>query len=206
MKDQIAKYLSLAGIVATVAWFFWNPTGWSFEWEPIVVFLTSLGAFIAFDRREYSHSQHGTSDKVVNPSDVSLFEKALELLPSTTVVHFLKKHDFWRPFQRSEIKPISQFVYEWNNAEHEFQDERLEILKAELYEAASKFDRLIGIYTSPNKDGFQAVRPDSYEDGGDLESKYRREAKELGDAADEVVESHQKFVREGKQILGGKAV
>ena len=200
---QIAKYLSLASIMATVAWFFWNPVGWSFEWEPVVVFLASLGAFIGCDWKDHSGAHNAKSEEVAaHPSDVFLFKQLIELLPSTGVIHFLKAHDFLGSFKRDSIRPVEQFLYEWGNAEHEFQDKEIEALKAELYGAARTFDTLIGKYTSPNKHGFQAVRPDQYEGGDQRELEFQREAEEIGDAADLVVAKHQDFVRAGRQKFG----
>jgi len=39
----------LLSMIATVAWFLWNPSGWKFEWEPIVVFLGLLGTYVVID-------------------------------------------------------------------------------------------------------------------------------------------------------------
>lgn len=200
---QVAKYLSLASIMATVAWFFWNPVGWSFGWEPVVVFLASLGAFIGFDWKDHSGTHKAEREEIAaHPSDVFLFKRFIELLPSTGVIHFLKTHDFLGSFNRDGIRPIVQFLYDWGNAEHEFQDKEIEALKAELYGAARQFDTLIGKYTSPNKHGFQAVRPDHYEGGDHRELEFQREAEEIGDAADLVVAKHQEFVRAGRQKFG----
>jgi hypothetical protein len=202
MKMQVAKYLSLASIMATVAWFFWNPAGWSFEWEPVVVFLASLGAFVGFDWKDHSGARKTEEQAGAHPSDIFLFKQLIELLPSSGVIHFLKTHDFLGSFKRDEINPIEEFLYEWGNAEHEFQDKDVEELKGELYVAARKFNTLVGKYTSPNKYGFQAVRPDHYEGGHQRELEFQREAEEIGDAADEVVAKHQEFVRAGRQKFG----
>jgi|GEM_PF-2220052 len=116
---QIAKYLSLASIMATVAWFFWNPVGWSFEWEPVVVFLASLGAFIGCDWKDHSGAHNAKSEEVAaHPSDVFLFKQLIELLPSTGVIHFLKAHDFLGSFKRDSIRPVEQFLYEWVHLPH----------------------------------------------------------------------------------------
>lgn len=204
---QFAKYLSLMSIMATVAWFFWNPNGWSFEWEPVVVFLASLGAFIGFDWKEHSISRK-TQERATDahPSDVLLFKQLIELLPSTGIIQFMKTHDFLGSFKRDEINSIEEFLYEWDNAEHEFQDRDVEGLKVQLYVAAQNFDKLVGKYTSPNKYGFQAVRPDHFEGGHQRELEFQREAKEIGDAADEVVAKHQEFVRAGRQKFRAGAI
>lgn len=47
--EIIAKYAALIGLLATEAWFLWNPNGWIFEWEPIVCFVGLLGAYISLD-------------------------------------------------------------------------------------------------------------------------------------------------------------
>lgn len=186
--------------MATVAWFFWNPQGWSFEWEPIVVFFASLAAFITFDIKEQSPLK--SSDSQVHPADVTLFNEFLQLLPSAGVIEFLRTHDFLGSFRRNNIEPINTFVREWSNAEHEFQDKDIEKQKQELYEAAQSFVRLIGSYTSPNNKGFQSVIPDYYEDGEERERTFKKEAEEIGDAADLVVEKHQEIIKVARSKLG----
>lgn len=197
-----AKYLSLTSIMVTVAWFFWNPDGWSFEWEPLVVFFTSLGAFIAFDRKETIEASK--SIKVipsVHPADVVLLKRFLRLLPSKGTIEFLKNHDFLGSFYREDIKPIQEFLGEWGTVEHEFHDKDIEAIKQKLYEAADNFNKLIGKYTSPNKKGFQSIRPDYYDGIEQREPEFKREAGEIGDAADLVVEMHKAFIRAAKSKL-----
>ena len=47
-----AKIISLLVMLTTVAWFFYNPVGWVFQWEPIVVFFSSLAGFVATEISE----------------------------------------------------------------------------------------------------------------------------------------------------------
>lgn len=138
----------------------------------------------------------------VHPSDIFLLKRLVELLPSTGVIHFLKTHDFLGSFSRADIKPIENFLYEWGDAEHEFQDKEIDALKKGLYGEARNFNNLLGKYTSPNKYSYQAVRPDHYEGGDERELQFQREADEIGEAADSVVHKHQELIRKTRKKFG----
>ena len=67
----VLKYLTLAGMLATVAWFFWNPNGWSFDWEPIAAFLAALVMFIAIDISDYN-SDAASAIQRGHPNNIQL--------------------------------------------------------------------------------------------------------------------------------------
>jgi len=194
--NEIVKTLTISAMLATVAWFFWNPVGWVFQWEPVVVFLLSLSGFVATElqgaRNLRLHSAH--------PNDIELFKSFLDVLPNATFIEFLKQHDFLIEFKLSDIKPLSRFLLGWDNAAHEFQDESLELLRKELLDSAKKLDQAISKYTSPNSSGWQAVRVDSHKGNSEHEERFRREAAIIDDASDKFIELHQKLVRKGRQL------
>jgi len=71
----VTHYLTLAAMLGTVAWFFWNPEGWTFEWEPIVVFLLALTGFITTDFKNRNTVEDrdcaGTPER--DPADINLY-------------------------------------------------------------------------------------------------------------------------------------
>ncbi len=194
---MVTKVLTLGGMLATVAWFFWNPTGWVLQWEPIVVFLALLAGYIAVEKT--SQSSKGETTKVSpHPNDVLLYNKFLETLPSNTFIEFLKQHDFLIDFNPESIAPLSDFIYEWNNAEHEFQDGSLEAHREKLMEAAVNLSNKISKYTVQNKSGLLAVRVQDQKHIEEHEQRFREEAKLINEAADQFIELHQNLVREGR--------
>jgi len=190
------KILTITAMLATVAWFFWNPVGWVFQWEPIVVFLLALAGFIAAEKVPRTDA----SEKNAHPNDIALFRTFLDTLPSESFIEFLKQHDFLLSFKLNKVDPLRQFLHEWDNAEHEFQDLELESLRKALMEAAEDFSSKISEYTSSNKSGFQAVRVDDLKHVEEHEERFRREARIIDAASDEFVRLHQELVRKGRKI------
>lgn len=196
--NNLAKVLTVTGMLATVAWFFWNPEGWVFQWEPIVVFLLSLAGFFAAEKTGSSSKQERQVENS-HPNDVQLFERLLEVLPSKTFIEFLKQHDFLLDFQLEGVDPLRRFINEWDNAEHEFQDSELEELRKSLMDAGNDLSYKISKYTSQNNSGWQAVRPDRLKHVEEHEERFRKEAGIIDAASDEFVRIHQELVRKGRQ-------
>lgn len=184
--NNLAKVLTVTGMLATVAWFFWNPEGWVFQWEPIVVFLLSLAGFFAAEKTGSSSKQERQVENS-HPNDVQLFERLLEVLPSKTFIEFLKQHDFLLDFQLEGVDPLRRFINEWDNAEHEFQDSELEELRKSLMDAGNDLSYKISKYTSQNNSGWQAVRPDRLKHVEEHEERFRKEAGIIDAASDEFV-------------------
>ncbi len=193
-----AKILTLTAMLATVAWFFWNPDGWVFQWEPIVVFLLALAGFVVAEKTEQK-AQFETKE-CAHPHDVLLFREFLKTLPSGTFIEFLKQHDFLLDFERDDIRPLRKFIYEWDNAEHEFQDPMIEDLRKDLMKVAEDFSHKISKYTTPNQAGFLTVRSDQMRHVEEHEERFRQEAAIIDSASDEFVRLHQELVRKGRQV------
>jgi hypothetical protein len=196
--NLLAKILTLTGMLATVAWFFWNPVGWVFQWEPIVVFLLILAGFVAAEKTGTSAQQEKQEEKA-HTNDVRLFGEFLEILPSQTFIEFLKRHDFLLDFKFESVDPLRKFISEWDNAEHEFLDSELEGLRKSLMAAGEELSHKISKYTSPNDSGWQAVRSDKLKHKEEHEERFRNEAKLINSASDEFVRIHQELVRKGRQ-------
>lgn len=204
MKET-AKALTLAAMLATVAWFFWNPVGWVFQWEPIVVFLFSLAGFVA---AEMADGNAASKQETVPPNDVALFKEFLVTLPNESFIEFLKQHDFLGEFELESVDPLRKFLHEWENADHEFQNEELEAERLRLLEAANDLSHKISKYTSLNMAGWQAVRVDRLKGEEEHERRFEREAKLINESADNFVEIHQGLVRAGRRLcdLGEKNI
>jgi len=189
-----AKAFSLSAMLATVTWFFWNPKGWIFQWEPIVVFLFALAGFVKAEKTGESSSSKP------HPNDIVLFRNFLEVLPSTTFIELLKQHDFLLDFEPDTFTPLTTFLYEWDNAEHEFQNKDLESLKKALLITTEDFCSKISKYTSRNKSGFYSVRVDHLKYENEHEARFRKEASIIDDASDKFILTHQNLVREGRRL------
>ncbi|WP_230970439.1 hypothetical protein [Nitrogeniibacter aestuarii] len=193
----IAKLLSIIGMMTTVAWLFWNPIEWEFQWEPFAAFIFSLSSFIATE----VSTQRRVRTSESHPNDVQLFSKFLKDLPNESFIDFLKEHDFLLDFNLEDLKPLRIFLIEWDNAAHEFQDKDLEVKRKNLMEAGQELMNLIGLYTSPNSGGWQGVRHESLKGNPLHEERFREEARLIDVASDRFVEIHQDLVRTGRRSI-----
>ncbi|WP_193210164.1 hypothetical protein [Aliarcobacter butzleri] len=134
--------------------------------------------------------------------DKLLFEKFLEELPSNGSIEFLKIHSFQDGFYLEYLRQILNFEQNWNDAEHEFINEKLEKLRKELLENIKKF-----VYVNANGsyslgDGYFTTTPDAYRlDDWNMPQHVIDKMKEMDDLADKVVESHQTFIRVANKVL-----
>ncbi|WP_300671538.1 hypothetical protein [Desulfoluna sp.] len=194
---MIAKYLTISGMIATVAWFLWNPVGWVFEWEPIVAFIMSLAGFVTTEYQDYK-SKKGDAR---NSKDKELFERFCNLLPSNEVMEFIRYHDFLTEFKREKIQPLSDFSYEWDNAEHKFLNKKIEKCRENFLSAVHEFKEHIAEYTCPNNNGLQAVRVDSQKHDSVQEKRFRTEASIINKSANKLYDLHQQLISLGRSKL-----
>jgi len=196
----LLKILTLIGMLATVAWFFWNPVSWVFQWAPIASFFIMLAGFFALEK-EGSNASEEKQEEKAHPNDVQLFREFLELLPSNTVIEFLKYHDFLADFDPARIDPLRKFIFKWDNSEHIFQDSELEELRKSLMAAGEDLSNKISVNTMLNDRKFLAVRVDRLRDIKEHEERFRKEAKIINDASSEFVRLHQELARKGRQKI-----
>ena len=194
------KILTISGMLATVAWFFWNPVGWAFQWEPIVVFLFALAGFLGTEAISAKHTT-GPQKAEAYPNDIVLFREFTQLLPSHGPIEFLRRHDFLLEFDMKDVRAFLDFLRLWDNAEHEFQNPELEKLREEFLHATESLVESINKYTVPNRSGLQAVRVDELKHVEEHETRFREESAVINDAAEVVVRLHQDLIRAGRQVL-----
>lgn len=194
------KYITLFSMLANVAWFFWNPNGWKFEWEPIVTFFGLFGTYVFIDvksKKKYSAKKNN----IGHNNDINLFKELQKILPSDGPILFIREHDFGGSFDLEHVMPFKKFNYFWTTAEYEFIDQELEELKKNLLKASNAFSQSIAINTSPNKHGFQSVIPTGYDYSEESEKRIRGEIDEMNQAADELFKAHQEIIRAGRKKL-----
>lgn len=174
-------------MLLTVAWICTSPS-----WEPVVVL---VGLFIGFVINDSK-----TSKSSENP-DKLLFEKFIETLPSNGDIEFVRQFDGWISFDSEQIKQIRNFLWYWDNAEHEFADKEIEKKRKILYSAVEIFLNNVGLYTAPNHAGRQTVIPRDVDPDWDVPDHVKEEAKKLGESAQAVYQAHQDMVRTARKRL-----
>lgn len=200
-KNVFIRYLSLLILLMTVGWFFWNPIGWTFDWEPLVAFVGALITFLGLDLSQYVDSYKSSTQ--VHPADMELFEALSYLLPSTKVAKFLKEQNFSGSYRGSSIMPLHTFVDEWNNVEHEFIDVELEELRKSLHDATKDFVHTLNTYSRSLRGDFYSIKPVDYASNyhPSMDLKRKQEGDEINSKADVVVEIHQKLFKRAREKL-----
>lgn len=155
--NLIVRYLTLAGMLATAAWEFWNPVGWSFTWEPLVAFLASLIAFIENDRRFYSKQ----SDSVSTISTkLASSAELLKVLPPKTAFKRLADHNYHLPLLRADVKPVRDLI-EWLDSWNTVQsNSEVEQHISELEHTSKEFLRLLEKYFESPGLSYLRIRTD----------------------------------------------
>lgn len=197
------QYLTLAAMFTFVAWFLWAPASktWSFNWEPIAGFFLALATYVRLKSGEEIPIEDGGAAKP-NPADVALFEELRAVLPSNGAIEFLRQHDFLIDFDDQHIDPLRTFEYEWDDAEHEFFDPRLEGIRKSLFDAVLEFRGAVAQFTVGQANGLRGVRVQALRHNPIHEARFREEATVINNAAKPVIDFHQKLMRTGRRILG----
>jgi hypothetical protein len=133
--------------------------------------------------------------------DKDLFKKFLDALPSTGNVAFVRDYDFANSFRLDDLRELTTFTYRWNNPEHEFLDQELEVRRQQVLRAIQAFLRSVDLYTSPNHAERQSVFPRGVNPEFDVPPAIRREIDELNEQSRSVYAEHSELVRLAKTKL-----
>ncbi|MBN1397319.1 MAG: hypothetical protein JXA06_04725 [Bacteroidetes bacterium] len=185
MINKIIKLLTLICLIACIAWYFNKP-----DWEPLI---TGIGIFSALIGLEFAETK-----SIKNNPDIVLYRKFIFLIPSATLIEFLKNHDFGGPFDSEILRPLDDFVAYWDNAEHEFVNSKIEKKKEMLLSVIHDFLSCIGHNTYPTHNDSQSIPAEWQED---QRERWNQARQELNKLADVVVEKHQELVRIAKNLL-----
>lgn len=195
-----SRYIEL--VIAFVAF------GWlvaELSWEPITVFISAVAVLICSEiafLRSLSFSRENERSQPIKgqqSEDRVLYDRLIKLLPSDGIIDFINKSNMAGfSFNLDRLNPLEEFIQTWRNATHEFLDPDLEHAKSELYLRCREYSNLIGKYTFPNKNGQQSV-PQEWEI--EKPQKFESAVNELHGKAQEVFDSHERFVRIARRKL-----
>ena len=160
------------------------------DWEP---FITGIAFFAGLIGLEFSETK-----SIKNSPDIKLFNKLIGLLPSATLIEFLKNKDFGAAFQNDYLDPLRDFNIYWDNAEHEFMNGKLEKKRKELLLEIDEFLDYLAHNTWPLRNGIQSI-PAEWEE--DQPERWERTKNELNRLSDRIVIIHQDLVRLAKKEL-----
>lgn len=184
---RVVQIVTGLALVVGIAWFIKEPS-----YEPA---LTSLCLFATLIGLIYEEKV--TSTRTV---DKSLFEKFKSTLPSDGSIDFIDKNNMAGfSFERSRLNDLSNFFYDWGNAEHEFLNKTLENKRKILHEKIGAYLKIIGFETFPTHlPGRNTVPPEwEYEQP----ERFHKTVDKLHSLAGEIVDIHQDLIRTCKQKL-----
>jgi len=143
-----------------------------------------------------------TIKKLENNSskDKDLYKKLLIELPSSGSIDFLRNHDFYNPFRINEYNQLLNFVYEWDNAEHEFINKDIEKTRKRLLGEINQFLDYSGTKTYPLKTDFQTVMTD-IDSEIELSEETKKSISKLNEYGSSIYNLHQELIRKGRENL-----
>lgn len=136
-------------------------------------------------------------------SDSDLFADLQKLLPSNgNAVRLLQYHDFHNSFRLDSVRPLEQFINDWNVPERRFHDEELDGGRDKLLASSRKFNGLLCSKSGPRGVDRQAVIPDRCSNDWDLPADVQQDVDDVNQAASETFDAHQKLITLAKSKLG----
>lgn len=144
------------------------------------------------------YPQFKSDDNPGKKHDIALWSELTTLLRSDGVIGFLDRTNMVGfSFRESQLEPIREFYFEWNNPEHEFITPELEKINKELWSEVDRYYNLIANETFPaNNPQFSTVPPEWEFEQPD---RFWRVVNALHDHAGKIVKLHADIVRTGRE-------
>lgn len=154
----------------------------------------------------YSISQKESELKEIEKqkeTDKVLFEKFLQILPSSGSIAILKSQIGIWDWRSGALDQIWKFYENWGNPEQHFLDEKIEEKRNKLYSYVDTFLKYqtLKTYPSGNSDQFQSV-PKEWAYGSDAQRKLFDETMlELDRLAENVILAHEDLIQTARGLL-----
>lgn len=174
-----------------------------YAWGVVLVAL-ALAHNIAYRYFNYIVSREDNANlEQRKVADTALFEQFKSEFPSNSAsARLLKEHDFSNSYHGEATNQLENFVHRWNNAEHSFLDNAIEIKRSELWKSCNSFLIKLAESTGPIAAGpFFSAIPDIYLGEWDMPDFVTQRVSELNSKATECHIQHQEFVLLCKERL-----
>ena len=184
---RIIQILNGIALLIGVFWFIFNP-----DFEPALTSLALLATLIGLIVEERVSSSHAV--------DRDLFNRLRQDLPSNGSIAFIGTNNFAGfSFQLSRLADLDTFVYEWDDAEHEFLNKNLEQKRKELMTLVKEYLSVIAVQTFPTRTpGWNSV-PEEWEI--EQPKRFNEVVEKLHNLAGQIVEVHQDLFRTARKKL-----
>ena len=184
MRTTVLRLVNLLALLGAIVWLARAP-----DWEPLV---TSVGLFGVLVGHEFKLQRNDGRDR-------SLFERFLADLPSAgRSLRFLEHQDIGASFHSDDLSELDHFAQTWENAEHEFQDQKLEVQRKKLLQALRTFRNELSVNIFAGRpSGFLTMDLNDHEDRPEVWATRNR----LNNLASVVHVEHQELVRLGRRRI-----
>ncbi|MUJ39649.1 hypothetical protein [Aliivibrio fischeri] len=197
MYKFIIKTSNLIVLLISIGWLAKAP-----DWEPLIVAFGLLITFLAQDftqHRKLLDLESCLNKSIeLSKSDRELFDKfKVELASDGRSMDFLKEHDLGNSFHHDNLKEIDRFLINWDNAEHEFTDEELELQRTKLLALMREFREELSMNIQPKGNDFFSIGLNDFEQRPEMFELKNK----LNQMATDVYDVHQELVRMCKKKL-----
>ncbi len=132
-------------------------------------------------------------------TDRALFEKLRTELPLNGSIDFVRNHPVGVSFHRDKPKELFEFLYYWNDAEHEFLDTELDAKRSQLYAVISEYLHVLGKNTwSIPKSDYQGI-PEEWE--WNQPERLAEVVRKIENLSTRLVECYDDLIRTGRRKL-----
>ena len=181
------QILNGIALIIGVLWFIYQP-----DFEPALTSVALLATLIGLIVEEKIHSAREV--------DRQLFLKFKETLPSNGSIAFIDQNNFAGfSFELKQLQDLNIFIHEWNDAEHEFLDNKLETKRQELMKLIKEYLGVIGLQTFPTHNpGWNSV-PEEWE--VEQPDRFEKVVDQLHTLAGQILAAHQNLIRTARKKL-----
>lgn len=195
MRKFLIDVISIFSLLAAEAWFLKGYFAGNTEFEPLITLLGLIALALAKDPLiEKTRPKSIEYDRLI-------FKDFLATLPPDNTTRFLKDHDFGNSFPQSEIRPLYNFVENWDKVDKEFINKKLEEKKKSFYKEARNLASEIASRTVPVRGDHISVFPDHMRNIGERPPSVIEDAKILNSLSSNFITIYENFIRDCRAVL-----
>jgi len=175
-------------------------TGWWLVGSALLAF-SGLVTIEVKDLQQLGDLKDKLERKTQEP-DRSLFEEFLETLPSDEGSMFhLQEVQFAGGFRSEFLEDLQEFVYHWDNPEHEFKNENIEEERKQLLKSVKDFLDFTVINFGVNSSQGNYLVANWKQQPHSDQQKIKEHTDKCDELQDKVINHHQKLIRVAREEL-----
>jgi len=166
--------------------------------------LVSLGTLLKLehDTLEKIEEMEDELKRKTREADQKLYEEFISTLPSDSgsIIH-LKDHPFASGYENEYLSELRDFVHYWDNAQHEFLDQKVEESRRNLLDASYEFLGFLAKNFASSRKRADLLLPIHKHNPNLGQEKERELIEKCDKLQDKVLEKYKTFIRTAKERL-----